>query len=366
MQFPSPEQLVTPARRLCPKRKRQDRAWKARSKVSANISKDFPWEIVLSFLRNHKRSMILLQMVDRNLRRVITTDHKYWLRIFKWHLSNKAYCVQEVKDPLYPCLRLWKSGLHGVPVHNGILRGDPDDAALGFGFDEAFTSYVRRAFALTYGTRCGMCGNRYRHEVYWSLRMRVCRLCVEANTVSSEELYHKYGVDYSDLLMQVAGRVFMFQVANTGKDDRVGLHCMRVADLRNRAFTYLFWVPHLSKLIDLPALCQQQLLRKEAAAVLSAALQQRWILGQRQHFALTDKKRAIDCLVLRLKRNERSRLVQHNNRFFGWPPYVVGGPYWAGFSTAIAHCGKCKFTARNAEPLPCYFRLLETAADCVV
>ena len=355
--------VVTPARRLCPKRRKQDRVWKSRSKVSAGVSKDFPWETVLSFLRDHKRSMILLQMVDRNLRGLIANDHGYWLKIFRWHLSNKAFCVQEVKDPLYPCLRLWKSGLHGVPVHMGVLRGDSDDAALGFGFDEAFTSYVRRAFAITYGTRCGMCGNRYRHEPYWSLRMRVCRLCVEANTVSSEELYHKYGVDYSDLLVQVVGKVFVFQAANTGKDDRVGLHCMGIADLRNRAFTYLFWVPHLSKLIDLPSLCQQQTARKEAAAVLSGALRRRWILGQRQHFALQDKNRAIDCLVLRLKRNERNHLTQHNSRYFG-PPFVVGGPYWA--FNCRAHSGKCKFTARNGQALPAYFRMLETAADCVV
>ena len=117
------------------------------------------------------------------------------------------------------------------------------------------------------------------------------------------------------------------------------------------------------ELVDLAALCQQQARRKEAAAVLSGVLRRRWILSQREHFALTDKNRAIDCLVLRLKRNERSHLTQHNSRFFG-PPFVVGGPYWA--FTSRAHCAKCKFTARNGEPLPFYFRLLETASDCVV
>ena len=63
-------------------------------------------------------------------------------------------------------------------------------------FNDFFTSNVRRA------TRCSMCGCRYRHEPYWSLRMRVCRLCMEANTVSSEELCFKYWVDYSDLILK--------------------------------------------------------------------------------------------------------------------------------------------------------------------
>jgi hypothetical protein len=301
--------------------------------------------------------MILLQMVDKNLRHIIASDHQFWLKIFKRSLYQKSYCVQEVKDPLYPSLRLWKSHLHGIPVHGGALRGDHDEATLGFAFDKCFTSYVRRAFALMNGTRCGMCGCRYRHEPYWSLRMRVCRLCMEANTISSDELCHKYGVDYSDLVTEIAGKVFYFTASNSGKDDRVGLHCILSGNgMRN--FTYLFWVPHLTRYIDLPALYHRQNMRKKAAKTLSAAIQRRWILHQRNFYA--DKKHnSIDCLVLALRRNERRRCT---NRYGICT--VTGGPSWS--FPERPHNGHCKFTARNLRALPAYYRLVETFSDCVV
>jgi hypothetical protein len=152
--------MPTP-RSLCPKKSRKTREWKKRSKVGSNLSKDFPWEIVLSHLQHHARSLILLQMVDKNLNHILTTDHAFWLKKFKSTFFYKAFCVNLVEDPLYPALRLWKTHLHGIPMHCGAIRGDRDDASLPFGFDASFTSYVRRAFALMHGTCCGMCGCRY-------------------------------------------------------------------------------------------------------------------------------------------------------------------------------------------------------------
>ena len=312
----------------------------------------------MSHLKHHARSLILLQMVDKNLHHLISTDHAFWLEKFKRCLSNKAFCVQEVKDPLYPALRLWKSHLHGIPVHHGVLRGDHDDKTLGFAFDTCFTSYVRRAFALVNGTRCGMCGCRYRHDLYWSLRMRVCRLCMEANTVSSAELFHKYGVDYSDLIVKITGKVFYFTACNSGKDDRVALHSSQGADVGLRNFTYLFWKPHLVNFLDLPALCQQQTCRREAAVTLSVMIQRRWILQQRFDFA--DKPHnSIDCLLLVLRRNERKRVTHR----YG-VRNIDGGPSWS--FPDRPRCGKCKFVARNERPLPFYYRLIESSTDYVV
>ena len=356
---------LLPARSLCPKKRSKGRQWKTRSKVPSNISKDFPWEIILSFLNRHARSLILLQMVDKNLHSIITTNHQLWLGIFKSRLNHLSTCIQEIKDPLYPTLRLWKSHLNGIPVYNGVLKGDPGDYLLADGFDAAFTSYVRRAFALMHGTRCGMCGCRYRHDAYWSLRMRVCRLCMEANTISSDELCFKYGVDYSDLILKAANKVFYFMVNNTGRDERVGVHFVRnnlelyqSEFARNRSVVYLFWVPHLTNLIDLPALCQQQKKRKEAASILSAVLQRNFILQQR-HLYANKKHNSIDSLVLVIRRNERKR---HHVPYAACT--VPGGPSWC--FPDRPRCGHNKFTARNGKPLPVFYRLIESSTDCVV
>lgn len=356
--------LLLPARSLCLKKRSKGREWKAKSKVSANISKDFPWEIILSFLKRHARSLILLPMVDKNLRGIITSDHQLWIGIFKSKINQLSTCIQEIKDPLYTGMRLWKAHLNGIPVYNGVLPGDPSDYLLPPTFNDLFTSYVRRAFALMHGTRCGMCGCRYRHEPYWSLRMRVCRLCMEANTVSSEELCFKYGVDYSDLILKAANKVFYFIAVNSGKDDRVGMHYhhstkwLSAEFHHNRNYLHLFWVPHLRNLLDIPALYQQQKKRKEAAVILSTALQRSYILQQR-HIYANKKHTTIDCLVLIIRRNERKRLTN---------PYglavIPGGPSWS--FPERPRCGHTKFTARNGKPLPVFYRLIESCSDCVV
>ena len=217
-----------------PKRRNKDRQWKRRPKVSTNISKDFPWEVVLRFLTGHARSLILLQMVDKNLNHLISTDNQLWVSKFKKEIKNTAYCIRSINDPIYPNLRLWKSHLTGMPVYTGPLRGDSDDSSLGFAFDACFSSYVRRVYALKNGTRCGMCGCRHKHDPYWSLRMRVCRLCMEGNSISGELLSRKYGLDYSDLLMQHKGKFFYYgSNSATVSDDRVSLHGMTKADLVN-------------------------------------------------------------------------------------------------------------------------------------
>jgi hypothetical protein len=244
-------------------------------------------------------------------------------------------------------------------VHTGIVRGDHDEAKLPFGFDSCFTSYVRRAYALIKGTRCGMCGCRHRHEIYWSLRMRVCRLCMEANTVSAEELSFKFGVDYSDLITVFARKIFFFAACNSGRDDRVDMRYVNSRIHGYRNFTYLFWVPHLKALIDLPALCQQQCIRKRSAALLSAAVQRRWILQQRFVFATAKLHYSIDCLVLAIKRNEKKRITNS----YGLPN-ASGGPAWS--FPERSKSGKCKIAARTGHCMSYYLHLQDTSVDCPV
>lgn len=341
------------------KRSARCRQWARRPKVAACLSKDFPWEVVLRFLRFHPRSLILLQMVDKNLRHLLTTDHLFWLSVFNREMKNTAFCNRSVSDPHYPQLKLWKYGLHGLPVHVGPVWGDTEP--LPEGFNVAFTSYVRRAYALMHGTRCGLCGCRYRHELYWSLRMRVCRLCMRANVISGDELSLRYGVDYSDLLVRHKGRFFFFSsVACCVRNDCVptvdGIHGM----MRQSMPVYLFWVPHLKNLVDLPAMYRLQAERRMAVGRLVGAVRRLWVTSLRLTFSTSRAGSSIDSLVIELYRNEKRRIAYP----YGLPRVCAGGPAWV--FPDRPRSGQCKVTARTSMDVARFRRLMNDLEDCVV
>ena len=344
------------------KKRNRDRQWKRRPKVSPTISKEFPWEVVLRFLTGHARSLILLQMVDKNLNYLICNDNKLWVAKFNKEIKNTAYCVSAIKDPIYPNLRLWKPHFTGLPVYTGPLRGDSDDSSLGFAFDACFSSYVRRVYALKHGTRCGMCGCRHRHDPYWSLRMRVCRLCMEGNSISGESLSRKYGVDYSDMLIKHKGEFFFYACASNSivvsSDDRVSLHGMTKADLELRNTSYMFWLPHLRTFLDLPTLYQQQNERRLAAVLLSNVVKRRWSTLQQNIFGTVKAHCSVDCLLLALYRNEKKRIAHPISTTTS-----PGGPSWA-FSGSFM--GVSKISSRNGEATSHFHRLIVDYEDWVV
>ena len=333
---------------LKPQKRTHARSWPHRPKVSACLSANFPWEIVLSFVQGHHRSVIILQMVCRSLYHSITTNHLFWS---DWYSKNNYphhFLIKKVEDAAYPALSLFKASLTGLPMHTAPF--------LHLLHDANFTSYVRRLFALMHGTRCGVCGCRRRHEPYWSLRMRVCKLCMAQNTISSQTLFQKYGVDYSDIAADIAGRVFYFNMSVNVVNDRVSFSEALPHEMRNKAVQYMFWLPHLSKILDLPTLRMEQLKRREAGSRITAALKRVYIISQRIRFR---DRHSVDCVMLSLYRNEKRRLTNPYRRFF-----VNGGVEW-GFPEP-PHSKKCKYTFRNQEGTDRLFKRLSDWEDFVV
>ncbi len=316
---PVPGRLAVSARRVRRRSPARDRSWQRRHKVPSCLSKDFPWEVVLRFLQDHPRSLILLQMVDRNLRSVLSTDHLLWARIYKRHFYYKAFMSVRVRDPRFPALSLYKEGLTGVPHHTGGVPGDADPACNTPEFRERFTAYARQWYALYYGTRCGVCGCRWRHDVYWALRMRVCKLCMAQNSISDSELFDRYGLAYSEIHSAIKGRVFYYQLACTATEDRMAHHTARPSDLRDRRTQHMFWLPHLSALFDLESHRRAQEGRRAAAAVLCGYVRKAWVF--RLRVTLSGLK-SIDCLLLEAYRNEKRRLLVQVSA-------PKGGPEWA-------------------------------------
>ena len=342
-------QQVVLAKRIQRRRPTRDRCWLRRAKVGSYISKDFPWEIVLKFLKDHPQSLILLQMVDRNLRQVLQNEHNLWVDIYKKHFHYKSSLVHKVNDPSFPFLSLFKEGLTGVPYHQGAVPGD--QGPMSNAFRQTFVRYVRQWFALLHGTRCGMCGCRFRHEVYWALKARVCKLCVAQNSISDCELLETYGLAYSEILPEISTKVFYYQLTASCLEDRISMSNTRQLHIAEKSQRHMFWLPHISALFDLPALRIAQAERKKAGALLSALARKAWVVQKRVDLC----SRSIDCLLIEAYRNEKRRLMQTRRQH-------TGGPQWA-FSAS----GKVsRYQKRTVETDNVFFRSLYSFSDYCV
>jgi hypothetical protein len=329
-------------RALRPSKQARQRTWKNRHKVSACTSAVFPWEVVLGHLRRHTRSLILIQMVNRHLRHLLATDHMFWQRLYVSNFFVKSFLTKRVRDPHFPTLSLWKKSALDVAYYIGSLHVDQNATQLPS--MEALTAYIRKWFALRHGTRCGLCGCRYRHDVYWSLGMRACKLCVQDNMVSAYELHSNYGLDFACISREIAKKVFYISVVPLPGEDRMP-HTALWGE-QAKAAQYLFWRPHLERLYDLPQKRAEQDERRRSAKLLSSAVRRLWLFQKRVWLEKHSRK-SIDCYLVRVFRNERIRAL------FPYKHAIQpGGPDWA-FPEARA---RCRHTAHTNEPVAALFR----------
>jgi hypothetical protein len=172
---------------------------------------------------------------------------------------------------------------------------------------ETLTAYIRKWFGLQFGNRCGMCGCRFRHDIYWSLGMRVCKLCVAAHSVSAYHMEQEYGLNYVEVAAGARNRIFYYSLAAGPTEDRVAVHAAHPSHVQRKVTSYMFWLPHLKAHHDLPALKLLQGERRRAAAVLAGAVRRRWLQGVRAGLALRSRC-SIDCFLVAAYRNERRLL----------------------------------------------------------
>ena len=349
------------------------RQWSRRDKPSACMMANFPWEMVFQHLVARPLSLIMMQMVDKGLAWRLQNDHALWVQIFKKHLfryMHRGHCYTEVRSSLrqtrFPALKLMKAGLTGIPVYIGPVRGDPGAYTLPADFDAQFTAYARKALALKFGPRCGLCGCRWHHEPYWSLGMRVCKLCMANNLLTSWDLLVRYGTNYSDVTEVFGhGRVFYFYHEFGPKQDHLPPHGAAQADLAQRRSLWVFWRPHLEAALDLPALYAAQKERKRAGVVLSALARRARVTSLRRGLENTRGERrwyTTEKLLMELYRDERRSLA-----LIPWGQCAssfgsVGGPEW-GF---IGHpkCNKSRHEHRHGEGRNVFSAFMFRWEDC--
>jgi hypothetical protein len=167
--------------------------------------------------------------------------------------------------------------------------------------------------------RCGQCGTtRHATQPFWSLGMRVCRYCLQENLVSHTVLAERYWVDVwsgkpmadmhaaaPDITVSfadaIAGRVFYLREYGTSRQRLEYTNDpLDYAQPRQRAaaVTWLFWRPHLERIMELGALEREARTKHRAAETLRAivrrAITLRTLAGTH-----TRKDQALTCRGIR-------------------------------------------------------------------
>jgi hypothetical protein len=313
---------------LLPLKKRNPqyiRAWPHKKKVSSNLSREFPWEIILGHLKKDTQgihALVMLQMVDKNLNQTITSNLPLWTELFKKYIYRSYFntSLRCMNDFRFQRLLLRTSINYPVPIHTGLIPGDPSYADQP-DRNKEFSDYVRKAVALKIGKHCGLCGARHRHVPYWGLGMRVCSLCFAHNSISALSLYHDYGLHFMDIIRNHYEDIFYYEMSCNETDCRItfwntnGMHkeCSNNA-LNSKGSHHMIWRPHLEKVMDLVKIKQDHKVRKEASQTLCSAIKRHWILLQRKKAASRSKRPSIDAFLINLNQNETKRLIHPYGR----------------------------------------------------
>ena len=169
------------------------RSWRGRADVGKKVSWD-AWQLILSQAR--PQCVLMLSMTCRGLRDQIRADHTLWCRLFvRW--EYRAQARRTFPNFIAP---------HTPPP--GIPRGGwtPSDVR-----DKGqFNASIHKLVAMEYTPCCGVCGQKRRKtDAVWVLGVRVCTNCWHGNLVSSNVLYHRYGIRLTEPLPQGGATSFI-------------------------------------------------------------------------------------------------------------------------------------------------------------
>ena len=168
---------------------------------------------------------------------------------------------------------------------------------------------------------CGLCGTTRHHtKPYWSLGMRVCRHCVQANLISSHVLYERYWVTmgqpvqaFGSLVEAVSSRVFYFSTRMT-PNQRLDFSCDRMDFTGGIRTIWFFWKPHLMETLNMGKLEREGKEKHAAASIIRSITRRALILralngtaGRRAPTVYTGQvfnKRDLRCTEFRLRKVE--------------------------------------------------------------
>jgi hypothetical protein len=138
--------------------------------------------------------------------------------------------------------------------------------------------FVWRKIAVMQAVQCcGMCGTvRHQTKPYWSLGMRVCRQCVQANLISSIVLYERFWITFKH---EIRGHISFADLVHLNTfyfRTHVTPHQRLEYSTDPLDFpvgggsraVWFFWKPHLSMILDFELLALEAREKDRAAAVI--------------------------------------------------------------------------------------------------
>jgi hypothetical protein len=146
-------------------------------------------------------------------------------------------------------------------------------------------SIYRKITALRVSPCCGMCGTtRHATKPFWTLGMRLCKYCVQANLVSNIVLYHRYWVamdravqGHVTFVDAVVGDVFYFSECLTPLA-RMDYSIDPIDFPGGKRNFIFFWKPHLAKLFDLDLLAKEAAAKHGSAALIKGLVRRSLVL----------------------------------------------------------------------------------------
>jgi hypothetical protein len=143
----------------------------------------------------------------------------------------------------------------------------------------------RKITALCVSPCCGMCGTtRHATKPFWTLGMRLCKYCVQANLVSNLVLYHHYWVPmdrpvqgHVTFVDAVVGKVFYFSECLTPLA-RMDYSIDSIDFPGGKRTVTFFWKPHLARILDLDSLSKEAAIKHNSAAIVKAFIRRAFVL----------------------------------------------------------------------------------------
>jgi hypothetical protein len=159
-----------------PQRKsRQIRRHTVSAQTISTISGD-TWLLVCSNLFFSPASVLKLMQTSKTIWLALKNDPAWWQRFF-----DRVILYQSV---------LTKSNCLGVLKELG----------------DKSKNNKRAVIHLVFSSECGKCGARFGHSIFKPLMKRMCQTCIHDSLVSNRVLLHKYGIHFSDMVMEYCGK----------------------------------------------------------------------------------------------------------------------------------------------------------------
>lgn len=185
---------------------------------------------------------------------------------------------------------------------------------------------------LVFSTECVVCGMRYGHSIFKPLMKRLCQTCIHDSLVSNKVLLYKYGIHFSDFIIEYCakgGVPLVHQHPKPSSASFLRITCAPL-DLAQRASNHpqnnkaIFFEKRLLKEalgINLEEKARETNMAKEAVQLLLGCFRR-----MTTHYLMFEVSKHKALGMDALRKHEVQRAINPRRTLAIW---LTGGPYYA-------------------------------------